>query len=449
VSFARSGVGRAQKVGLLVSTTHDAAERIAVIGQGYVGLPVTLAFGEAFEGVVGFDTDAAKITRLRAGHDPTGEAPPEELARTTVEFTADEADLKGATFFVVAVPTPIDAVKRPDLGPLASASLVVGRALTRGAVVVFESTVYPGVTEEFCGPILEETSGLKAGIDFTLGYSPERINPGDKEHTLRRIVKVVAGQDAPTLERVAGVYGAIIEAGVYRASSIKVAEAAKVIENTQRDLNIALMNELAMIFDRLDINTLEVLEAAGTKWNFLPFRPGLVGGHCIGVDPYYLTTKAEEVGYIPQVILAGRRINDGMGAFVAQKVVKLLASAGGRISGARVGVLGLTFKENVPDLRNSRVPDILEELAEYGVTAVVHDGIADAAEARREYGVELADLSEFQDLDALIIAVAHRGFDTLVLEELPRLVKPGGIVADVKSVLKGAKLPAGFKYWSL
>ena len=425
------------------------AERIAVVGQGYVGLPVTLAFAEKFPGVIGFDVDAAKIARLQRGDDHTGEADATELAGTTTRFTADEADLKGATFFVVAVPTPIDSVNRPDLTPLASASRSVGRALTKGAVVVYESTVYPGVTEEFCGPILEEASGLKAGVDFTLGYSPERINPGDKEHTLRRIVKVVSGQDAATLERVAAVYGAIIDAGVHRASSIKVAEAAKVIENTQRDLNIALMNELAMIFDRLGINTLEVLEAAGTKWNFLPFRPGLVGGHCIGVDPYYLTTKAEEVGYIPQVILAGRRINDGMGAFVAQKVVKLLASHGRRINGARVGVLGLTFKENVPDLRNSRVPDIVAELREYGITPLVHDALADRAEAEREYGIELVDESELEDLEALVVAVAHAGYREFVLEHLPRLVQPGGVVADVKSLLKGATLPPGYTYWSL
>ncbi len=430
-------------------TSQQHAERIAVIGQGYVGLPVTLAFAEAYPNVVGFDIDTAKIARLRAGEDHTAEADAAELAATKVMFTTDEADLAGATFFVVAVPTPIDHVNRPDLRPLASASRVVGRALKPGAVVVYESTVYPGVTEEFCGPILEEASGLKAGVDFTLGYSPERINPGDKEHTLRRIVKVVSGQDAPTLERVAAVYGGIIDAGVHRASSIKVAEAAKVIENTQRDLNIALMNELALIFDRLDINTLEVLEAAGTKWNFLPFRPGLVGGHCIGVDPYYLTTKAEEVGYIPQVILAGRRINDGMGAFVAQKVVKLLAASGGRINGARVGVLGLTFKENVPDLRNSRVPDILAELADFGVTTVVHDGIADAAEAKHEYGIDLVEVSELHDLDALIIAVAHHGYADLVREHLPQLVKPGGVIADVKSMLRDTKLPSGYVRWSL
>lgn len=423
-------------------------EKIAVVGQGYVGLPVTLAFGEKFAGVVGFDIDSGKIGQLREGEDLTGEADPAQLAVTSVKFTADEADLAGATFFVVAVPTPIDAARRPDLSILRSASEIVGRALTPGAVVVFESTVYPGVTEEFCGPILAEVSGLEAGRDFTLGYSPERINPGDKERTLTKIVKVVSGQDAATLERVAGVYEQIIEAGIYRASSIKVAEAAKVIENTQRDLNIALMNELALIFDRLNIPTIEVLEAAGTKWNFLPFRPGLVGGHCIGIDPYYLTSKAEEVGYIPQVILAGRRINDGMGQVVAQKIVKLLASSG-RLENARVGVLGLTFKENVPDLRNSRVPDILAELQEYGIHALIHDPLADAEEAHREYGVTLANLSDFEALDALVLAVPHSSYVDMVLERVHSLLRPGGTLVDIKSVYRPGQVPAGFQYWSL
>lgn len=427
----------------------DRSERIAVIGQGYVGLPVTLAFATAFREVIGFDVDAAKIARLQAGDDRTGEADPVELSGTTARFTSDEKDLEGTTFFVVAVPTPIDGVNRPDLAPLAAASTTVARALTPGAVVVYESTVYPGVTEEFCGPILERESGLRAGVDFFLGYSPERINPGDREHTLRRIVKVVAGQDARTLDRVAAVYGAIVEAGVFRAASIKVAEAAKVIENTQRDLNIALMNELALIFDRLDIPTRHVLEAAGTKWNFLPFRPGLVGGHCIGVDPYYLTTKAEEVGYIPQVILSGRRINDGMGAFVAQKVVKLLAANNQRINGARVGILGLTFKENVPDLRNSRVPDILEELSAFGVQPLVHDPLADPDEAQRAYGVRLVHEHDLSELEALVIAVAHSGYHELVTSHLQRMVRPAGIVVDVKSLLSASDVPTGYTYWSL
>ncbi len=419
-----------------------------MIGQGYVGLPVTLAFGEKFADVVGFDIDRRKIDQLRAGHDITGEADPEQLARTSVKFTHDEDDLKGATFFVVAVPTPINVARRPDLRMVESASAIVGRALQPGSVVVYESTVYPGVTEDVCGPILAQTSGLQLGRDFTLGYSPERINPGDKERTLTKIIKVVSGQDEPTLERVAKAYEQIIEAGVYRASSIKVAESAKVIENTQRDLNIALMNELALIFDRLDIPTIEVLEAAGTKWNFLPFRPGLVGGHCIGVDPYYLTSKAEEVGYIPQVILAGRRINDGMGEVVAKKVVKLLAASGG-LEKARVGVLGLTFKENVPDLRNSRVPDIINELADYGIQALVHDPMADPAEAGREYGVELANLSEFQNLDALVLAVPHRSYLSEGLGLITSLLKPDGVLVDIKSVFRPSQLPPGVRYWSL
>ena len=424
------------------------SERIAVIGQGYVGLPVTLAFGEKYEHVVGFDIDKRKISQLKQGVDVTGEADPEVLGSTSVKFTADEADLAGATFFVVAVPTPIDAARRPDLSILRSASEIVGRAVTPGAVVVFESTVYPGVTEEVCGPIIAEVSGLELGRDFTLGYSPERINPGDKERTLKKIVKVVSGQDEATLDRVAAVYDEIIDAGIYRASSIKVAEAAKVIENTQRDLNIALMNELALIFDRLDIPTIEVLEAAGTKWNFLPFRPGLVGGHCIGIDPYYLTSKAEEVGYIPQVILAGRRINDGMGAVVAQKIVKLLASTG-RLEKARVGVLGLTFKENVPDLRNSRIPDILEELREYGIEALVHDPKADPEEAMREYGVSLTSLDELHGLDALVLAVPHREYGDQVLEKLDAFLKPDGALIDIKSVYRANQMPNGVRYWSL
>ena len=424
-------------------------ERIAVIGQGYVGLPATLAFGRAFPDVIGFDVDRRKIDRLTRHVDTTGEADPAELATTTVRFSDDPDSLKGATFFVVAVPTPIDVDRRPDLRAVRAASETVGRALTPGAVVVYESTVYPGVTEEICGPILERVSGLTCGVDFTLGYSPERINPGDTEHTLTRIVKVVSGQDADTLERVAAVYGTIIEAGVYRAPSIRVAEAAKVIENTQRDLNIALMNELAIIFDRLDIDTMDVLTAAGTKWNFLPFRPGLVGGHCIGVDPYYLTTKAEEVGYHPEVILAGRRINDGMGAFVAQKVIKLLAAGDLPIRSARVAVLGLTFKENVPDLRNSRVPDIVQELREYGIEALVHDPRADAEEARAEYGLDLLPWSDLRDLDAVVLAVPHREVLERLETDLPDLVKAGGAIVDVKSALRKIALPEGVRYWSL
>ena len=424
-------------------------EVIAVVGLGYVGLPVALAFARRFPGTIGFDVDADKVSELRGGHDRSGEVPHEALASSTIRLTADASELRGATFFVVAVPTPIDRARRPDLGYLRRASETVAAALTPGAVVVFESTVYPGVTEEHCGPILERVSGLTRGHDFFLGYSPERINPGDQEHTLERVVKVVAGEDAATLERVAEAYGAIVEAGVYRAPSIAVAEAAKVIENTQRDLNIALMNELAIIFDRLGLRTADVLAAAGTKWNFLPFRPGLVGGHCIGVDPYYLTSRAEEVGYHPEVILAGRRINDGMGAFVAQKVVKLLAQRDAPLARARVGVLGLTFKENVADLRNSRVPDIVAELAAYGIEALVHDPVADAAEAWTTYRIGLRAWEEMVDLDALVLAVGHRLYATWVPRDISELVRPGGIVVDVKSFLDADRLPPHLTYWSL
>ena len=423
-------------------------ERIAVVGQGYVGLPVTLAFGRKFPGTIGFDIDERKVARLRQNLDTTGEAATEDLEASTVNFSADPEDLGSATFFVVAVPTPILDDRRPDLRPIRAATETVGRALRPGAVVVYESTVYPGVTEEVCGPILERVSGLKCGVDFTLGYSPERINPGDKEHTLERIVKVVSGQDDATLERVAAVYEQIVDVGVYRAASIRVAEAAKVIENTQRDLNIALMNELSIIFERLDINTIDVLEAAGTKWNFLPFRPGLVGGHCIGVDPYYLTSKAEEVGYHPEVILAGRRINDGMGAFVAGKLIKILALDDKPLRAARVGLLGLTFKENVPDLRNSRVPDIIEELREYGIEPLVNDLRADPDEARAAYGLELVELDEFKDLDALILAVPHSGYAQLLNEPL-RFLRRDGILIDIKAALRGQEPRGDVRYWSL
>ncbi len=349
----------------------------------------------------------------------------------------------------MTVPTPIDGERRPDLSPLESACRLIGPALRPGAVVVFESTVYPGVTREICGPILAEASGLRQGIDFKLGYSPERINPGDKEHRLETIMKIVAGEDEATLERVAAVYGAVVKAGLHRASSIEVAEAAKVIENTQRDLNIALMNELAIIFDRLGIPTMEVLRAAGTKWNFLPFTPGLVGGHCIGVDPYYLTAKAEAVGYFPQVILAGRRINDGMGAFIAQRLVKMLISAERRVKGARVGILGLAFKEDVPDLRNSRVPDIVAELRDFGIEAMVHDPLANPDEAKHEYGLELHDLSAFRDLDGLVLAVPHRAFRGVGHERLLAALAPGGVFVDVKTAIDRDLVPPGIAYWSL
>ena len=426
-------------------------EKIAVIGLGYVGLPVALAFARKFPGTIGFDIHAKRVDELNAHHDRTGETSSEELRSAGLTCTSKIEELTAArcTFFVVAVPTPVDETKRPDLTPLVKASETVGRALTKGSVVVFESTVYPGVTEDECGPVLERVSGLKRGVDFTLGYSPERINPGDKEHTLEKITKIVSGEDAATLDRVASTYGAIITAGVYRAQSIKVAEAAKVIENTQRDLNIALMNELAVIFDKLGIRTRDVLDAAGTKWNFLKFSPGLVGGHCIGVDPYYLTTMAEKLGYHPQVILAGRRINDGMGAYIAQRLVKMLVHADIPVRGARVGILGLTFKENVPDLRNSRVPDIVNELRQFGITPLVNDPMADAAEAKHEYGVDLVDLKSLRDLDGLVIAVAHDAYRRSPIGDLLSCVKKPGVVVDVKAMVDAARAPAGVTVWSL
>jgi len=424
------------------------SERVAVLGLGYVGLPVALAFAREFEGTVGFDISEARVSSLAANHDWTGEVTDAALRESTLKLSSDPADLRGCTFFVVAVPTPIDSDRRPDLGPLFSATRVVGSALTPGGVVVYESTVYPGVTEEQCGPLLAETSGLRQSTDFKLGYSPERINPGDALHTFEKIIKVVSGEDAETLERVARAYESVVDAGVHRAPSIKVAEAAKVIENTQRDVNIALMNELALIFDRLGIRTRDVLDAAGTKWNFLRFTPGLVGGHCIGVDPYYLTAKAEAIGYHPEVILAGRRINDEMGHYVAQRTIKLLRKQDHAIKGARIGVLGLTFKENVPDLRNSRVPDIINELREYGIDPIVHDPMASGEEAHREYGIELRPLDALTDLDGVILAVPHEQ----TLEQLDRIVgavRDGGLFIDVKSLVCADDLRSDLLYWSL
>ncbi len=424
-------------------------EKIAVIGLGYVGLPIALAFAERFDGVIGFDVDAGRVAALQGGHDATGEADRQVLAASSLAYTTDPAALAGTGFYVVTVPTPIDGNRQPDLGPLRRACATVGAALTPGAVVAFESTVYPGVTEEVCGPLLAAASGLTQGVDFKLAYSPERINPGDKEHTLPSITKVVAAEDAATLDRVAAAYGAIIPAGLHLAPTIKVAEAAKVIENTQRDLNVALMNELALIFDRLGIRTADVLAAAGSKWNFLPFTPGLVGGHCIGVDPYYLTAKAEAVGYHPEVILAGRRINDGMGSHIAQRAIKFLAQADRPVRDSRVGILGLTFKENVPDLRNSRVPDIIAELVEFGIEPLVHDPLAEADRAHAEYGVDLVPLTDFKDLHVLILAVPHRAY----LAEIDRLVADnlhdGGVLMDVKSAIAPERLPADRVYWSL
>ncbi|MEQ1709765.1 MAG: nucleotide sugar dehydrogenase, partial [Terricaulis sp.] len=383
------------------------SERIAVLGLGYVGLPVVLGFAARFAGTVGFDIDQARVDALREGNDWTGETTRNELKAVQLTLTHNPDHLKGADVYIVCVPTPIDDQKRPDLEPLRSASVIAGRALKRGSIVVYESTVYPGLTEEFCAPILEKESGLKSGSDFFLGYSPERINPGDKEHSLQRIIKVVAGSDAQTTATLARLYGAIVPAGIHIAPSIKVAETAKVLENTQRDLNIALMNEMALICDRLDIRTADVLAAARTKWNFLPFSPGLVGGHCIGVDPYYLTTKAEALGYHPDVILAGRRINDGVGAFIAQRLVRFLGVHETPLNQTRVLILGLTFKEDISDIRNSRVPDILHELRNFGIEASVADPLALPEHVRREYGLKLMDLEGLDELDAIILAVPH------------------------------------------
>ena len=373
----------------------------------------------------------------------------EQLASATkLDMTADPAKLADCTFYIVAVPTPIDRNNRPDLGPMISASRTVGPHVKKGDIVCFESTVYPGVTEEVCGPILDEKSGLKHGVDYFLGYSPERINPGDKEHTFEKIVKVVAGETPESSERVARVYGSVVQAGVHRASSIRVAEAAKVIENTQRDLNIALMNELALIFDRMGIRTKDVLEAAGTKWNFLKFSPGLVGGHCIGVDPYYLTTKAEELGYLPEVIMSGRRINNAIAPFIAQKCVKMLTQLDVPLRKAKVGILGLTFKENVPDLRNSKIPDIVSELRHFGIDAMVHDPMGNAHEAHEEYGIELTPIEKLTNLDAVIFAVAHKQY-TDNIDGIFARVRDGGVLIDVKSALPVGKAPRGIRHWSL
>jgi UDP-N-acetyl-D-glucosamine/UDP-N-acetyl-D-galactosamine dehydrogenase len=422
---------------------------LAVIGLGYVGLPVALALAKRFAPVYGFDISTRRVAELRDGKDRTREVTEAELRATSLRLTTKPEDLAEASFYIVTVPTPIDADRRPDLKPIVGACELIGKALRPGSVVVFESTVYPGLTREVCGPLLEKASGLKVGVDFKLGYSPERINPGDQVHRLDTITKVVAGQDAETMERVAGIYSAIVPAGIHRAPSIEVAEAAKVIENTQRDLNIALMNELAIIFDRLGISTSDVLKAAGTKWNFLPFSPGLVGGHCIGVDPYYLTARAEAVGYYPEVILSGRRINDGMGAFVAQRLIKLLIASERPIKGAKVGILGLTFKEDVPDLRNSRVPDIIAELKGFGVQPIVHDPMADAAEAMHEYGVELVGTDRFTGLDGVIYAVSHRLLKERGDGFVFGMLGPGGVLIDVKSAINRAAVPARIAYWAL
>jgi UDP-N-acetyl-D-glucosamine/UDP-N-acetyl-D-galactosamine dehydrogenase len=421
--------------------------KIAVVGLGYVGLPLAVALARKHD-VIGFDVSPTRVADLGNGLDSTHEVSAEALRSARLTITGDPADLHGRDVFIVTVPTPIDEANRPDFDALLKACAIVGPTLSKGAIVVFESTVYPGVTEEVCAPALEKASGLKAGQDFKLGYSPERINPGDKTHPLEKVVKVVAGQDAGTLDTLAELYGSVVEAGIHRAPSIKVAEAAKVIENTQRDLNIALMNEVAKICHLLDIPTRDVLAAAGTKWNFLKFYPGLVGGHCIGVDPYYLTAKAEQLGYQPEVILAGRRVNDGMGAYLAQRVVKLIAASGLPIGKARVGILGFTFKENVPDIRNSKVIDTWRELREFGIEPRVHDPRADPAAVRDAYEVELCELSDFTGLAALIYAVGHDEYRPLH-ERMSDMVAQGGIVADVRSLLDPGTLRPDIHYWSL
>lgn len=422
--------------------------RIAVIGLGYVGLPVALGFAEQFPGTIGFDINKARVLALREGVDFTGEASETELKASSARFTHDPADLAEASIFIVCVPTPIYPNRLPDLRPLQSASKTVGEAMRSGAIVVYESTVYPGVTEEFCGGILAATSGLKQGIDFKLGYSPERINPGDKEHTFKKIKKVVSGEDAETTEIIANLYGAVVTAGIHVAPSIKVAETAKVLENTQRDLNIALMNELAIICDLMDMRTKDVLDAARTKWNFLGFSPGLVGGHCIGVDPYYLTSRAQELGYQPEVILAGRRLNDSMGMHIARRTIRFLSEGQKPLGQARVGLMGLTFKENVPDIRNSRVPDIVSELKRFGVTPLVCDPLARPEEVHHEYQITLCQDHLVEDLDALILAVPHSKYVKNPDQLFGRL-QQDGVFIDVKSAFAPTDLPIGIRYWSL
>lgn len=424
--------------------------KIAVVGLGYVGLPVAVAFGKRDE-VIGFDISEPRVAELKAGRDSTREVLPEDLKAAKVLYTTDAASLRQADFVIVTVPTPIDDAKRPDLTPVIKATETVGRNLKKGAIVVYESTVYPGVTEEICVPILERESGLKCGTGFKVGYSPERVNPGDREHTFTKIHKVVSGQDAESLEIIAKTYGSVVEAGIHRASSIRVAEAAKVIENTQRDLNLALMNELSVLFNKMGIDTREVLEAAGTKWNFLRFEPGLVGGHCIGVDPYYLTFRAEQIGYHPQVILAGRRINDSMGKHVAEQTVKRLIHAGKPVKGSKVLVLGLTFKEDIPDIRNTRVVDIINELADYGCEVHCYDPHANRDEVHEEYGLKMLEAPDAHaPYDSVVVAVKHRQFQELGVEALKRLAGGPSVLIDVKGLFNAADAQnAGMSYWRL
>lgn len=428
-------------------------EKISLIGLGYVGMPIAVSFARKVD-VIGFDINSTKIEHYKSGIDPTKEVGNEVIAKCSVDFTSDETKLKEAKFHIVAVPTPINPDKTPDLSPLEGASRILGRNLTKGSIVVYESTVYPGVTEDICIPILEKESGLECGIDFKIGYSPERINPGDKVHRLESIVKIVSGIDEETLDIIAKVYELVADAGVYRAKSIRVAEAAKVIENSQRDINIAFMNELSIIFNKMGIDTKAVLKAAGTKWNFLNFYPGLVGGHCIGVDPYYLTYKAEQIGYHSQVILAGRRINDDMGKYVVENLIKSLIKADIIIKNAKVAILGFTFKENCPDTRNTRVIDIVRELKEYGISPVIADPIADALEAKREYGINFIDVNQMKDMDAVILAVPHKEFTDISRENMDRLYKDvpnyKKVLFDIKGLFNRREYEgAGYTYWRL
>lgn len=435
----------------ILSKLMQKEEKLSLIGLGYVGMPIAVAFAEKVD-VIGFDLNNEKIELYKKGIDPTNEVGDAIIKATTVHFTSDETELKKAKFHIIAVPTPVNQDKTPDLSPVISASQILGRNLTKGSIVVYESTVYPGVTEEICIPILEKESGLKCGQDFKVGYSPERINPGDKIHKLNNIKKIVSGIDTDSLNSIANVYELVIEAGVYRASSIKVAEAAKVVENSQRDINIAFMNELAMVFDRMNIDTNEVVDAMDTKWNALGFRPGLVGGHCIGVDPYYFVYKAENLGYHSQIVLAGRKVNDNMGAFVADALIKKLILAGKVVKDSKVVIMGITFKENCPDIRNSKVEDIILRLSEYGITQLVVDPWADAEEVRNEYNVELLDFDEVFDVDALVFAVAHREFKNISWEKLDSLYKKNSkkILVDVKNIFSNQDLSnREYLYWKL
>ncbi len=425
-------------------------EKLSLVGLGYVGMPIAIAFSKKIN-VIGFDLNTAKIELYKKGIDPTHEVGDDSIKNATVDFTADETKLREAKFHIVAVPTPVNEDHTPDLSPVKNACQILGRNLVRGSVVVFESTVYPGVTEDVCVPILECESGLECGVDFKIGYSPERINPGDKEHRLSTIVKIVSGMDADTLDCIAKVYELVVDAGVYRAESIKVAEAAKVIENSQRDINIAFMNELSIIFNKMGIDTQSVLKAAGTKWNFLHFYPGLVGGHCIGVDPYYLTYKAESLGYHSQIILAGRRINDDMGKYCAENCVKNLISANKAIKGAKVAILGFSFKENCPDTRNTKIIDIVHELQEYGIIPVIADPIADAQEAKKLYGIEFVEVDSINNMDAIILAVSHEVFCNFSIERINRFYGNGTkVLLDIKGLFnRNEYLAAGYSYWRL